>query len=510
MKNDNLIDMKNNLIQSFYIIGFPPEDFFQVRNNNKGEFINFFEKDYLHPKIISKFPPSGSNFNGILDEIIIDHSFPFGLKLTKFTEPTIFFFELDNLLFNYSKEEKKVYSKLYFTCLEFYEPLTAYFNFKNEIKKNYNTIKIKDDYDEKIDLNTDEICLPKIICFASILPFFKELSEILVKIYKLYSKNKNNQIIPIEKLIEQIVLSIPIPIMNGKKLKIFFESFGQNITFPLFNGNEKFLLPYYTNIHMLIFQYLSNEEIIKIYKCILLEIPLLFFSDNKYHLSSIIETFLSLISPFRYAHPCISILPKKLYGLINSEKKFLFGINQNYDDNFFDKNDIDLDKNIIIVNLLPNHKSKIEEVLKKSNDDEFLIIQDNLQKQFLHKDENIDGYYVFNNYIQYNDNKYYLINIVNNKLNFETSLEKDITKFLEQLLENKLQNDNLNFIIQNIFYKFLIQLLSGYNDYMLNSKYFCNSKNCVSQIFYGKGKEKLTDFNFVKENFNIEKLIIFL
>ena len=514
MKSDNLIDMKNNLIQTFYIIGLPPKDFFQMKNNNKGLFINLFKKDVLIPKIISKFPPTNNNFNEVLDEIIIDHSFTNGLNLIISSknnkEARLFYFELDNLLFNYPKEEKNIYSKLYFTCLEFYEPLNAYYNYKNEIKKLNKAIEIKDDFEDKKELYKDKfIYIPKIICFASVLPFYLELGDILYKIYKLYSQNQNNQIMPIEKLIEQTILSIPIPIMNGKHLELLFECFDKNISFTLFNENQKFLVPYYTNIHFYLFQFFSIENIIKLFKCILLEIPILFFYDNKYYLSSIIESFLSLISPFKYILPCISILPKKLYGLINKEKKFLFGINEKYDYSFFYNNDIEINKNIMIVNILPDYKSKLEEILnKQNNDNNILIINDESEIKSSLINENIEGYSVFNDYILYNDNKYdSIINLVNSKLAYETILEKDIINFFELINSSKISKDNSNYIIQNIFYKFMFQILAGYNEYILNSKYFYKSKDYENEIIYRKNIIGLSEFYFVKEIFDIEKFI---
>ena len=50
---DTLINMKNNLIQNFYIVGLSPNDFFQIKKNNKGEFLNIFQnkkKNFIKSK----------------------------------------------------------------------------------------------------------------------------------------------------------------------------------------------------------------------------------------------------------------------------------------------------------------------------------------------------------------------------------------------------------------------------------------------------------------------------
>ena len=139
---NTLINMKNNLIQNFYVIGFDPEDFFYMNEDNEGEFLNIFQtKEHieLNPKIISKFPPNNSNFNEINDEIIINHCFPKGFGLSKSENinknPIFFYFELDNLLLNYSSEEKNIHSKMYFTCFKIFENLNDYSSYKEEIKK---------------------------------------------------------------------------------------------------------------------------------------------------------------------------------------------------------------------------------------------------------------------------------------------------------------------------------------------------------------------------------------
>ena len=103
--------------------------------------------------------------------------------------------------------------------MEIYEPIIKYFNYKNEIKEK--KIEIINDIKESRE-KYKHIYIPKIICFASVLPFYKELESILNLIYKIYINLENNNTFPIEKFIEQIVLSIPIPLMNNTHLELLF------------------------------------------------------------------------------------------------------------------------------------------------------------------------------------------------------------------------------------------------------------------------------------------------
>ena len=88
-----------------------------------------------------------------------------------------------------------------------------------------------------------------------------------------------------------------------------------------------------------------------------------------------VEGFLSLLHPFEYVQPHISILPSKFYGIINIENKFVFGINEDYNPDFFKNNNIILDKTIVVVHF-PNQKGKIEEI-KKVEDQKDCAIIDN-------------------------------------------------------------------------------------------------------------------------------------
>ena len=95
-------------------------------------------------------------------------------------------------------------------------------------------------------------------------------------------------------------------------------------------------------------------------------------------------------------------------GFINVENKFIFGINENYQRDFFKKNEIELetDKNIIIV-YLEGKQGKIGYITKDNNENDVLEIEEdsNLNK-------NIDNNNSINdNYIIYNGTKTELRNI---------------------------------------------------------------------------------------------------
>ena len=103
----------------------------------------------------------------------------------------------------------------------------------------------------------------------------------------------------------------------------------------------------------LLMKFFKIEEIFEIIKYIILEEPILFFSNNIQYLTYTIEGLLSLIYPFEYHFPVVSVLPEENYCFINIYKCFIFGINQKYSDDIFVIKGINLDEqknvNIIII-----------------------------------------------------------------------------------------------------------------------------------------------------------------
>ena len=237
---DTLLNLKNNLIQNFYILGLCPDRFFTVREDGFGVFLNILKdpKIELTPEVISKFPPENGNYNSIKDEMVLAHCFPNGFRVLQEKEEkkpsTHFEFHLDNILFNYIEEDRRIYSKIYFTCLEFYESLELYNNYKKEIINNINNNKnttieiLKDGHNDVVLPSTSyylkKFYVPKIICFASLMPFSNELYKILNLIHQVYSiKLKDSSFLPIEKFIEQIVLQIPIPLTINTEVNFSFK-----------------------------------------------------------------------------------------------------------------------------------------------------------------------------------------------------------------------------------------------------------------------------------------------
>ena len=511
---------KYNLIQNFYLIGYSPEDFFKVNPQEKtGEFSDIFNENLedmpqLTPKIITKYPNIKNSINTIPDEIVLEHCFPnkiFNIiKKSKDDDNTshFFYFELDNIPQNYENEEKSIYSKIYFTCLEINESLSNYFQYKKEIINlifRNNSIKIinfNKNEPQGIDLEKKYSIfqIPKILCFASLLPFNNELSLLLKNIYDYSITRKDFSSLPLEKVIEKIIFSTSIPL--DEELIINFQtlSFKSKIQFPLCDINQ-ININYSSDMSLAeIVRYLSIDDIIKIFKYFLYEIPILFFSENKLYLSLFIDTFLTVLSPFKYAFPHISLLPKDLYGLISSEQKYIFGINENYNENFFYNNNIELDKTIVVVsiNIDENKKNpniKIEEKVFDNKNMEKLIIERK-------------GLFIrYEDFIIWNDNKIPILS-VDIPSTFKKILFEGISKYLSFTKRKNFFSKkedapkDLTFKIQTAFYKFFVYILSGYTEYFIKTPFFNDPQNIGDKMLFKKSK------NLLKEVFNYEDFIL--
>ena len=66
------------------------------------------------------------------------------------------------------------------------------------------------------------------------------------------------------------------------------------------------------------FDIMNYENIIEIYKYLLYETKLIFFSENLYKLTNTILSFVFLLAPFNYQFQIVSILSKELYGFMET------------------------------------------------------------------------------------------------------------------------------------------------------------------------------------------------
>ena len=466
----------DTFIEYFYIFGAKETT---VRTENFYQNSLFTKPGYLTMQLLSKFPPFEKPNSNVDENVILNHCFPTGYNLLMINDPNqfpkheCFHFSLDNLN-SLGNDDKKIY----FTCLLFYERLITYYEMLIRIKNTnkHNLKKLKPLTKEKKEL-IDKYYVPKIIVFSSFVPFPNEEKYLLTKLLTYESGMtkgiQNNIIIPLEKVIEKLVLGIPRP-PKGK----FYITYKNNNCIIPNTENDYDIKPrelnqynYYSYKMHLIFTF-KTEEIIEILRCLLMEIPILFFSKSKEKLTNIFQTFLFLLSPFEYQYPHVSILPDINAGIIEIAKSFAFGINYEWVEtdeikgvkNYFEKMNINVFNKLIKIVDIDNRK--ITRYYRHDPDQRIINFED------LGKENTKDDFSFFvpskeiNHDAKNEADKYEL------PIHYITKFKKSLNEFLEN---NKIKSFDCNMTInrkigEDYFYYFFISAFQNYNKYLFNTE----------------------------------------
>ena len=428
INDEKLFEDDNNYIDYFLEIGVKPEIF--KENFLYTSSLNDLNQK-LNPQIISKFPYLNKN-SIIINNKIIDKIFSNGFKVIETKnkpDPSFYAIMSDNHLYSVKYKYK------YLSCLKIYESIGEY-------RKLYNKYFNKEEIDTSNNFN--DFYIPKCLCFVSVHPYIDKYEEILKTIYEDTMSNKYQNIF-LNQLIYELVIKTPkIPL--GYK-KVLLKTKEKTIDLTEKKINE------YPFIHVdltKLFGLLNLNIILDIFKYILYEGNVIFFSIKIYELTNSIMSFLYLLSPFNYQYQVISVLPKEYYSYMESDLPFIFGVNQTYNPNFFTDNNINLGKKIVcIVDL---DEKQYEFIPKNYNTKENPDFPKNIK-------DRID------NKIQ----EYYKQLISSSTKSLDKSINKKNNKEKEKIKENnknKNKPEEKNEQYQTIFYKFMVETFEDYAKYL--------------------------------------------
>ena len=492
--------LHENLIQYFYLFGIEPDclDISELTEDKK-----FLEPNFKNIKLLTKYPPFEKFQSNINPNTVMNHCFPGGYSLIESEEKPedeYFHFNLDNL-FSLCPENQK----LYFFCEIIYEPIKSYLNIKYE--NNIPELKQSELITEeniKDMVSIDKIFVPKALCFSSFVSFPHEMKILINELIK-YIRT-NHITLPIEKLMETIIFGIPRPLKAH-----FYISINKNKLIPGQTKDIDFLLREFNQYNFsscpfqTIFKF-SSTSILSIYKGLLLEIPILFFSKNKELLTNTIESFLSLIYPFEYQYPHISILPDSHSGLIETEKCFVFGINEEL------KIQVKKGENEESKNRFATYFSRMN--LNVSNKPVILASIDN-GKVVAYCEENGTFHVVsFDNLGIYNDSNPVdptqaisktiysgtfkdIISDSQLPIKYSDKLKNKLDEYRKENknISNNYSKNNNSKIGEDYFYYYLVSILISYNNYLFNGE------NEIKKIY----KEIITK---KEDDINIESLFM--
>ena len=476
----------SNLIEYFYLFGVEPEAI-NVDKFDKDQI--FLQKGYLNPELLSKFPPDDKSDINVDIKVIKNHCFPNGYTLiVKNGVPVeeFFYFSLDNMVSTDINDKS-----LYFSCVLFYEPLTKYVKIKhlknkNKAKENKKKKNLKKEYP------IDNIYVPKCLCISSFLAFPDEFKFLLNKLLNYHKLEKIT--IPIEKIIENMIYGIPRP------PRAFFDIHCKKVNgfFPKQDFEMNFYLPGLN-------QYNFNvDDIVDIYKSLLLEVPVLFFSSKKELLTNLFESFMTLLHPFEYQNPHVAILPDMNAGIIEIAKSFAFGINHEWiipgnkakKQTYFQKFNLNIINKKILICDIDNHKiykyyncNPNQHIINFNDLGVYLNTEGGAPLIGRSKDINND---CFNNWNEYTLPEHYTKKL---KKRLKAYIEKNV--IMTTIEYNSKTNKEIG---ELTFYYYLASIFQSYNDFIFNTKEEVN-KICSELL-----TKDLKDIN-IETLFNVKGFI---
>ena len=493
------INSCDTFIEYFYIFGAKETT---VRTEKFYQNSLYTKPGYLTMQLLSKFPPYEKPNSNMDENVILNHCFPTGYNLlisqpNQYPKHECFHFNLDNLN-SLNNEDKKIY----FTCLLFYEPLSTYYDLFLRVKKlnKFTFNKIKPLTKEQKEL-MGKYFVPKVIVFSSFVPFPNEekylLGKLLAYASGLTKGIQNNIVIPIEKVIEKLVLGIPMP----PKGKFFVTYKNTNCIIPNvekdYEIKQRELNQYnYYSYKMHLIFFFKTDDIAEIIKCLLSEVPILFFSQSKERLTNIFETFLFLLRPFEYQYPHVSILPDINAGIIEMAKTFAFGINYEWVEpdnkegkiNYFEKLNLNVFNKLIKIVDIDNRKITKYYI---QNQSQRIINFNDLGENI--KDDSIFIPSKEINHDALNDSDKYEL-----PMHYLTKFKKRLNEFLEN---NKIKSSDCNMALnrkigEDHFFNFFVSVFQNYNKYLFNTE--IETKKICKEILESNNYDNIPVENLCK------------
>ena len=203
---------------------------------------------------------------------------------------------MDNQLYS------AVYTNKYLACFVIYEDLDSYkalFDRYKLASENTDFFIRNNSYcgrKSKLEINTDDkhFYIPKCLCIVSVHPCIHQFEKILRELYCMTMSNEFSSLF-IENIIEKLIIQTPKVPRGYKNVILKFPHTEIDLTLTKMNEYPSI------NINLSkIFSDLSLNNILEIYKFLLYETKLVFFSEDIYTLTNTILSFISLLSPFKY------------------------------------------------------------------------------------------------------------------------------------------------------------------------------------------------------------------
>jgi hypothetical protein len=210
----------------------------------------------------------------------------------------------------------------------------------------------------------DNIYIPYCICLISKYSYVKELKFCLETIFKIMAQEPNCLNFEINELIMYLINSVPIPLKN-MRVKFYI---------PYNNSKMELICPKIDDVSTMnskltsLFDYLSIDNIILIFRLLLSEKKILFIHDNYTYLTNTIDSFISILYPFKWTHTFIPIMSDQMMNVLLTMLPFLNGVHESlmkFVQDVFNDEDFD-DKDEVFLVYIKDDKIELSSSLKKN------------------------------------------------------------------------------------------------------------------------------------------------
>ena len=320
-----------------------------------------------------------------------------------------------------------------------------------------------------------------------------------------FKKIYNEITIPVDKIIENLLIELPVPPRGIYNLEYTLNNQSRKL-----HQNEMNQLPYVDINLKRIFVEFQIKDIINIYRHLFLETRLLFFSENIELLNIYIFSFLSFLYPFDYQYQIVTILPKENFEIMESITPFIAGINELYEKEFFNKNNLTLSDGVLVIDIdnkivtMVNEQSKVPDfpkIYKKQLEKNLSVVINSYLKEdiFNRKNTSIRSNRRTLTKIEESTN---ISSVISKNLTFADNF--NINSIYDNFGEDdntvkfdKFSNWNIDYQfnsdIGQIFFNFNANLLSNYSKHLNLDFYSSNIAPSLELLF--KVDEYLKDFS---------------
>eukprot|EP00961_Rhodomonas_salina_P127327 1716442-Rhodomonas_salina.1 len=163
-----------------------------------------------------------------------------------------------------------------------------------------------------------KLWIPKCLCLLSHWPFHEPFREFLKQLYRISLTASR---IPVERIIANLLYEVPLPPRG--RVKVQYSIADKTIELFRTPANE---LPVPRVPLDVLFLLLDRTNALQVLTCVLLEQKMLFYSDSVSLLTTVAESILTLIFPFRWEHVYIPVLPLQLLEFVHAPTPFIMGV----------------------------------------------------------------------------------------------------------------------------------------------------------------------------------------